>query len=278
MITTTLKTWINSAKHSLTNIRALLILIVLYALLLVSFYIFVSTREATVWQVLITYLFLVLVPAEFFVLQASIIDTARDLKFAPKRIGGNALKILAVTIPVIIVGWIFWIMLNKIQLRYPAPLPPPVVDPSAPKAAIHWPTLLIGTVRFLLFGVAFPLMAIHLWIEVTATSLRESFAGGARTILARIGKAIARAFSIESVFTYGLGLILFGLIPYGILLAPLTIKGTKTDFAMFVLRLVLAFGFALFGWIVTLVTLVRLNQETVQPEIVNTPTAAEAPA
>ena len=209
MISSTLRTWIDSVKKLFHNLRALLILIAMYALLLLSFYIFVSTREATVWQVMVTYLFLVLLPAEFFALQATIIDTARELNFSPRRIAGNALKIFAVTIPVLIVGWVFWVLLDKIQLRY---------------------------------------------------------------------HAIARAFSNESVFTYGFGLILFLLIPYGLLFAPLTIKGNKTDFAVFILRLVLAFAFALFGWIVTVATLVRLSHETSQPEIVTTTTAAEAPA
>jgi hypothetical protein len=278
-MTTTLKLWFGTLKQTFMNLRALLILIGLYALLLVSFYIFVSTREATVWQVLVTYLFLILLPAEFFAFQATIIDTARELNFSPRRIAGNALKILAVTIPVLIAGWIFWVLLDKIQLRYPAPLPPVVLEPALPKTQpIHWPTLLIGTVRFLFFGVAFPLMAIQLWIEVTVAPLRESFAAGAKPFFTRIGNAIARAFSIESVFTYGLGLIVFLLIPYGLLFAPLTIKGTKTDFAVFILRLVLAFAFTLFGWIVTLATLVRLSRETAQPEIVTTTTAAEAPA
>jgi hypothetical protein len=279
MIINSAKAWLASIRALLKNIRALLILTALYALLLGSFYIFVSTRVATVWQVMVTYLFLILLPAEFFALQATIIDTARELNFSPRRIAGNMLKILAVTIPVLIVGWIFWVLLDKIQLRYPAPLPPVVLGAAPPKVQpIHWPTLLIGTVRFLLFGVAFPLMAIQLWIEVTAGPLRESFAAGAKAFFTRIGNAIARAFSNESVLTYGLGLVVFLLIPYGLLFAPLTIKGTKTDFAVFILRLVLAFAFALFGWIVTLATLVRLSRETAQPEIVTTTTAAEAPA
>jgi len=246
MISSTLRTWIDSVKKLFHNLRALLILIAMYALLLLSFYIFVSTREATVWQVMVTYLFLVLLPAEFFALQATIIDTARELNFSPRRIAGNALKIFAVTIPVLIVGWVFWVLLDKIQLRYHAPVLPVVPASALPTAQpIYWPTLLIATIRFLLFGVAFPLMAIQLWIEVTASSLRESFAAGAKPFFTRIGHAIARAFSNESVFTYGVGLILFLLIPYGLLFAPLTIKGNKTDFAVFILRLVLAFAFAL---------------------------------
>src|SRR5256885_10548427 len=65
MITATLQTWLDSARAVLRDARALAIFAGLYALLLVTLYIFIATREATVWQVLITYAFLVLMPAEF---------------------------------------------------------------------------------------------------------------------------------------------------------------------------------------------------------------------
>ena len=280
MITTTLKAWLSSAKNLLSNFRTLLLFVILYALLLVTFYIFVSTREATVWQVLVTYVLLILIPALFFVLQAAIIDSARDLKFSWKRILRHAFKIFVVTIPVLLVGWALWYLVNKIAGRWPAPtLPPLALDAKSPKPApMHWPTLLIATFRFVLFGVALPLAAIHLWIEVTARDVRATFAGGAKPFFKRIGDAMARAFSSESVFTYGLGLIAFALIPYALLFIPLTIKGNKTDFAVFIVRLLLAFAFTLCGWVVTLMTLVRLNPERPEPEIVATPAAVEAPA
>lgn len=280
MITTTLKTWAYSAKNLVTNLRALLVFAALYALLLVSFYFFVSTREATVWQVLVTYVLLIVIPAEFFVLQAAIIDHARDLKFSLKRILHHAFKIFVVTVPVLLIGWALWYLVNKMSVRWPAPpLPLVVLDPkSAKPAPMHWPTLLIATLRFVLFGVALPLTAIHLWIEVTARDVRATFAGGVRAFLKRFGGAMARAFSSESVFTYGLGLIAFALIPYALLFMPLTIKGNKTDFTAFIVRLLLVFAFTLCGWVVTLVTLVRSKPESPEPEIVTTPAVVEAPA
>src|SRR6266567_4740508 len=63
MITANLKRWLESAREVLRNARALAICAGLYVLLLVTLYIFIATREATVWQVLITYAFLVLMPA-----------------------------------------------------------------------------------------------------------------------------------------------------------------------------------------------------------------------
>jgi len=273
-MTSTLKTWIQSVRALTTNIRALIIFVALYAVLLLSFYLFISIREATVWQVLVTYLFLILVPAQFFFLNAAILDFARDSRFQWKQILRNTVKIVIVTVPILLVGWILWMLLDKVQLRYPAPLAPIVLTPGpARPQPIHWPTLILSTIRFLFFGIALPLATIHLWIEATVPDL-----SGVKAFFRRIGASMARAFSSESVFTYGLGLVLFALIPYAILFVPFTVQGTKTAFAVFVVRLVLAFLFTLFGWIVTLVTLVRSTRTTYEPAIVASPTAAEAPA
>src|SRR2546423_979380 len=103
-MTTTLKLWFDSLRATLKNVRALLILIVLYALLLVSSYFFISTREATVGQVLVTYALLFLVPLEFLLLQAVILEFARSHKFALKQIIGNAIRLFIVTIPFSFMG------------------------------------------------------------------------------------------------------------------------------------------------------------------------------
>jgi hypothetical protein len=261
----TIRTFIDSARALLTNPRALAVFAALYALLLGTLYWFIATREATVWQVAITLFGLVLIPAEFFILQAAILDRARDSRFRWGAILIDALKMFVVTIPILIVAYILWYLLNKWQLHYPPPPRVLVFDtphgpPNAPP--VHWPTLLFGTLRCLLFGVALPLAVIHKWVEVTRNDLKTLFAGGAQGILKRIGRGCAHAFSSNSVLTYALGLVVFVLIPYALLFIPLTIKGNKTEFAVFILRLVLVFVFTLFGWIVTVGALATLQPET----------------
>ncbi|HKO35125.1 MAG TPA: hypothetical protein VJV21_01520 [Pyrinomonadaceae bacterium] len=265
---TSLKLWFESLRSTLTNLRALLIFIVLYALLLVSFYFFISTREATVWQVLVTYALLLLVPAEFFVLQAAILEFARARKLDIKNLLVSALKLAAVTIPVLIIGALLWWLMNKLQARFPAPPLFPETPPKAPPT--HWPTLLITTLRFVLFGVALPLATINLWIEASVCDVRAAFVGGAKTIFGTIGRALTRAFSSESVFVYGLGLILFVLGPYLILLPRLTFTGTKTAFTLFVVQVIVAFFLALIGWVVTLVTLSKIaaTEPEARPSVV----------
>ena len=275
---TTLRLWFESLRSMLTNLRALVIFIVLYALLLVSFYFFISTREATVGQVLVTYALLLLLPALFFVLQAAILELARRRNFVAKNILLSALKIAAVTIPALIIGALLWWLMNKLQARFPVP-PAPIVYPPVPaKAPTHWPTLLITTLRFILFGVALPLATIHLWIEASVCDVRASFAGGAKTIFGTIGRALARGFSSESVFVYGLGLILFVLGPYLILLPRLTFTGTKTAFTLFVVQVIVALVLMLIGWIVTVVTLARLNASEEPCEVKAPATVAESTA
>ena len=259
MITTAPKTFLETMKGLVGSPRALALFAALYALLLGTLYWFIATREATVWQVAITLFGLVLIPAEFVILQAAILDQTRDSRFRWRVILIDALKIFVVTIPILIVAYVLWYLLNKWQLHYPAPKAAFVFPPAPPNPQpVHWPTLLFGTLRCLLFGIAFPLAMIHKWIEVTRNDLKTLFAGGAKGILKRIGRGCARAFSSNSVLTYALGLFVFVLIPYALLFVPITIKGNKTEFVVFVLRLVLVFVFTLCGWIVTVGALAKL--------------------
>lgn len=273
----TIKRFLETAKTILTSPRTLAIFAVLYAVLLASLYWFISTREATMMQVAITLFLLVLVPLEFFVLQSAILNHARAQKFSWKQILRDALKIAVVTIPVILIAWLLWFLLNKLQLRFPPPLPAATFPATAPKIQpMHWPSLIFATVRCLLFAVLLPLAAIHMWIEVTARDVRSSLSGGAQGILICLRGVFTRAFSSESAFTYALGLILFAAVPYALLFIPFTVKGTKTDFAVFIARLVLAFLSTLIGWIVTLTSLTLQSIEG--PATIEEKASPESPA
>ena len=260
MTTTTLKLWLGAIATTITNFGALLIFAAIYAVLLIASYFFISVREATVWQVLVTYALMILIPLGFFTLQSSIINRALDQKFRWRVILIDALKFLAVTILVLLVVWLLHYLLNKISARYPAPIVEvPPVDKATPlKAApLHWPSLIFTTLRFVLWGVAFPLAAIHLWIAVAGGELRGLFSDGAKSFFKRIGSSLARAFSSHSVSIYGLGLIIFFVLPYLALIPKFTISGNKTEFAVFGLRLLLAFVFSLVGWVSTLTALTK---------------------
>jgi hypothetical protein len=260
MFTTVLSSFLETIRMLLKNRTTLAIFAALYALLLATLYGFVSTREASVWQVLVTLFFLVLIPAEFFILQATIVDHTRGQGLNWGRILRDSCKLAVVTIPIILLGYVLFVLLNKWQLHFPQPKPvltlPTSHGPTKPEP-LHWPTLLFATLRCLLFGVVLPLATIHLWIEVAGREVRALVDGGAKAILKRVGQVLARAFAVESALTYALGLVVFVLIPYAILFVPVSVKGTKTDFAVFIVRLVLGFAFTLIGWVVTLRALVE---------------------
>jgi hypothetical protein len=277
----TIKRFLSTTRSILTNPKVLAILAVLYALLLATLYGFISIREATVWQVATTFAFLVLIPIEFFLLQAAILQRARLPKFNWAQILRDAIKIAVVTIPIVLLGFLIQYLLNKWQAHYPAPdllltLPGAKTPPAPPP--LHWPTVLFATVRLLLLGVALPLAAIHLWIEAADRDVRSSLGGGFKTVLRRFGNALARAFAFDSVLTYALGLIVFVLVPYAILFVPIQPKGNKTDFVVFIARLLLVYLFTLIGWVVTLTTLAKIETATPVPvsDIPDAP--AEAPA
>ena len=258
----TIKIFFSTTKNTLTNLPALAVFALIYALLLAAFFKFIWTREATVWQVFITYVLMVLIPALFFIYQAAIIGRIRDQRFRWGAILIDAVKFFIATIPILLVAWLLSYLLNKWQLRYPAAALPTLPVGTAPPTPrpMHWPTLIFATLRFVLMGVALPLTTIHLWIAMAGGEVRTLFAGG--TFFKRIGNALARALAFESVLIYALGLVFFFVIPYAILFVPFTPKGNKTDFAFFILRLVLSFIFSLIGWVITISALTKNSLET----------------
>jgi|SRR5215813_8414507 len=275
-MTTTLKLWFSAIARTFANPGALLVFAISYAFLLVASYIFISIHEATVWQVLVTYALMILIPIGFFTLQAAIINRAMDQKFRWRLILIDTLKFLIVVIPVLLVVWLLYFLLNRVSARYPAPAvelftTKQTAKPTTPP--LHWPSLIFGTLRFVLWGVAFPLATIHLWIAIAGGGFRTPFRDGAKSFFKRIGSALARAFSPDSVLIYGLGLIIFFVLPYVIMVPIFSIKGNKMEFTVFGLRLLLSFLFSLTGWVLTLTTFARAVPDL--PPEVSAPAVAQ---
>jgi hypothetical protein len=263
---TTLKLWFSTLRSTITNLGALAIFIILYALLTVTFLRFIWIREATVWQVVWTYTFMILIPAEFFIFQAAIINRVRDQKFRWGVILLDAVKFFLATIPVILLGWLIHYLLNKLQLRYPAPITVPGLAGASRSQPAHWPSLIIASLRFLFIGIALPLTAIHLWIALAGGELRAMFAGGAPGLFRRIATTLARGFGFESVFIQGLGLIIWLIVPWICLGLTFSSRGYKTSFALIVGQIAIAFIFNFFGWVVTISALTRnADQPPPQP-------------
>jgi hypothetical protein len=133
----------------------------------------------------------------------------------------------------------------------------PPTGAAAKPQPLHWPTLIFATLRFVGLGIVAPLALIHLWIAVSGSEVRSWIDEGAAVLMKRIASALARAFAFESVLIYALGLVVFFVLPYVILFVPLSPKGNKADFAVFLLRLLLTFGLSFIGWVVTISALTR---------------------
>ena len=269
-MTTVLKLLFSTIAATFANVGALVIFAIIYACLLIASYIFISIQEATIWQVFVTYALMVLIPIGFFILQASIVNRALDQKFQWRVIMIDTVKFLAVSVPVLLLVWLLYYLLSKLSARYPAPVvevlpvkpPVPASAPTPlpmplPTPPLHWPSLTFATLRFLLLGVVFPLTAIQLWIAVAGGGFRALFSDGVKSLFNRIGLAVARAFSLDSVFVYGLGLIIFFVLPYVALVPVFKLNGNKTEFVFFVLRLLLSFLLSLIGWVITLSALAK---------------------
>lgn len=134
---------ISAVRALFSNRRLLLFTVLVYSGLLAAIYLFVSTREATVSQLLLTFVTVVVAPALFFVLQAAIVSNGRGLV-------KTSLKLLVVTAPVIALTVVAMYGLNKVQTH---------------------PTI-VTTVSYLFVAVVAPLLMIQLWITVSNGGMR----------------------------------------------------------------------------------------------------------
>jgi hypothetical protein len=142
---------ISAVRTLFSNRRSLLLMLAVYGGLLAAIYLFVSTREATISQLLLTLITVIVAPALFFVLQAVIVNSHDVIK--------NTLKLIVVSVPVIALTLLAVYGLNKLETH---------------------PTI-VTTVRYLLLAVIAPLLAIQLWIAVSTGkrvlgALAQSFA------------------------------------------------------------------------------------------------------
>ena len=257
-----------SIRALLAHIPALVVLGVLYALFIGACYFFITTREASAIQVLFTFVFAVAIPVLFFALQAGCAGFAvgADSPGATLRSAGKAFwKLLLVSLPLVLgIVLCVW-LLNKVETRItaqPAPAPqnethgsvsedesetlsvpmhaPAHEEEAAKKPKVHWSYVLLVTFRLLLFGIVVPLILIHLWLGIARNGLRGMF------------KGFGRVLAPQTVLTYAVGMIIFGVIPYFLLFTRTGTKGEWSELLLFGMRLLLAFLLSLIGWVLTM--------------------------
>lgn len=261
-----LKTILAATRRLLRQGRVMALMAAVYSALLAALFLFVATKEASRWQVMLTLVFAALAPALFFLLQAMIVNYAHgeaQAKILLRRSFRDSCRLALSSLPLTLLVVLFIYFLNKptfysgMQQYFPrvtqetwAAAPTRSASMSQ-SIALSWPQLALYTLRLLLFAIILPLGAIHLW----GATLRE----GLITSIKKLPRNLARAFAPQSALVYTLGLVIFGLIPYFLLFTHTPANNSWVEFSLFVARLILVFVFTLYGWALTVNALAVAN-------------------
>jgi len=262
-----------AARELFRNWGALALLNLLYAALLASVYLFVTTREASVPQLILTALAALTVPVLFFVLQAagvaSLARAGGQLNSVLRRALRDFWKIFLISVPLILLAMLIVYLTNKLQAYFAvadtnaAPRPPALTPlhplDITPPAPMRWADALIFALRLLLLGIVLPLTAIHLWIGVAREGLRAT--------LRKSLHILARALAPQSVLIYVLGMIFFALMPYFLIFTRTPVTNTWLELVLFGLRLALAFVLTLWGWVITIGALEKAEAADEMPVV-----------
>jgi len=257
MFKETFQSIVVATRNVIDNWRSMLLVALVYAALLAALYTFVVVREASVLQVVLTFVLALAAPLLFFLLQSMIVGGIAGEGQVPlssllKRSLSNLWKLIVVTLPLIALAVLIGYLLMKAQARWGATLPdaaaelPRRVAAGAREAArpVNWKGATLSTVRYLLFGFVLPLAAIHIWLATARDGLGAA--------IKRVGGIIGRAFSPQSVLIYVVGFIVFGVIPYFILFKSTTSSRAWLDVSLLSARLAIVFALTLLGWVITI--------------------------
>ncbi|HZG53072.1 MAG TPA: hypothetical protein VEZ40_13130 [Pyrinomonadaceae bacterium] len=250
--------------------RALAVLVALYLALIAAVFFFITTREANLWQLFVTGATALAAPLLFFVVQAAVASYAVGERGAGellRRTGRSFLKVLAASVPVILLVVLSVYLLNKLERRaeltpeeranveYSRSVPEGDAESASesakPKPPVRWKYLFVSALRLLVLGLFLPLIAIHLWLAAARDGLVAAFA--------RLPRHLLRAFSASSLLTYGVGMIVFALIPYFLITKRTPVTSNTLELAIFGARILLAFSLMLFGWVMTVAALARIG-------------------
>lgn len=220
MYSTSIKAIISAMRSLFKNRRALLLLVTVYIALLAAIYLFVSTREATISQLILTLVVSVSAPALFFVLQAVSVSYTNG-PTSTRLIRNTTLRLILVTLPVIALLLLTVYGLNKIQTH---------------------PTI-VTTVRYLLMAFIAPLLAIQLWIAISNSSLRS--------LVKSLRRVLIGTLAPQSLFVYACGFLFFAVVPYLLLQKSISIERPWLELSVLILRLGAGALLVLLGWVTT---------------------------
>jgi hypothetical protein len=200
--------------------RVLLMLLLLWAGLLTAVYLFASTREATISQLVLTLVVIIAAPALFFVLQALSVTYAEGR--GEKRLAIDCLRLVVVSLPVVGVTLLAVYGLGKVQTH----------------------VTIVTTLRYLLIGVVAPMLTIQLWIATTKSGLRS--------LMKSLRSVVSKTFAPQSVFVYACGFLIFAVVPYLMVHIGPLIERPWLELSVLVVRLTASALLILLGWVTTI--------------------------
>jgi hypothetical protein len=224
----------SAVRLLLKSPRVLLTLLLTWAGLLIAVYLFASTREATISQLVLTLVLGMAAPALFFVLQAVSVTYAERPVVQFRQIVIDCLKLIVVSVPVIAVTLLAIHGLNKVQSH----------------------VTLATTVRYLLIAVVAPMLAIQLWIATSNS--------GPRLLVKGLHSVLAKTFAPQSMFVYGCGFLVFAVVPFLMLQIGIRSEHAWVELSVLIVRLAMSATLILLGWVTTVGTISLLNR-TDQP-------------
>ena len=209
--------------------RALVLIVGVYVGLLTTLYLFTSSREATVSQLLLTFFSIAAAPALFFVLQSFSVSYGSGRSI--RRVALDGLKILIVSLPVIVLTAFGIYSLNKLQTHL----------------------TIATTLRYLLVAVVAPLLAIQLWITTSNIGLRS--------LVKSLGHVVSKTFAPHSVFVYACGFLIFAVAPYLLLRKSISTERAWLELSLLTVRLAASAALMLIGWVTTVGAISILSRD-----------------
>jgi hypothetical protein len=253
MIKDVIESILTAARKIFTNWGALLISFLLYAALHSVLYLLITTREATLLQILLTFTLPLVALVLFFTLQAlglSYIRIGVGPGYLLKRALKDCWKLLLMSLPLILLAWLIVYSTGKTGSHL-------LIDIRG-VLTLSGDWILTALRVFLLYFVL-PLIAIHLWI----TTLHE----GVGAAIKGIGRSVARAFSPRSMLIYLLVVAVFGAIAYFLLFTRTPVENQWAELWLFGARLAMAMIFVFLGWLLTLGSLAELTARGAMNEV-----------
>lgn len=224
-----IKAMFSAARLLLKSRRAMAVMFAIYAGLLSAVYLFVSTREATIAQLILTMAVVVVAPALFFVLQAASVSYINGP--LSRDVVKSSVSLIVVSVPVIGIAALGVYGLSKVN---------------------SFATLATAS-RYLLIGIVAPLLAIQLWVAVSGSGLRS--------LLSKLRNVAAQAFAPQTLIVYVCGFMIFAALPYVLITQKISTEITWLEFSFLMLRLSASALLILLGWVTTVGAISILSRD-----------------